>query len=804
MSGSSLVFGSPAWGQAALILAAVGAIALVWGYWRAPASPLVTAVAASLKAVGLAALAMCLIEPLLSGTRARRGANIFAIAADNSRSMSIHDAGSSTSRGAQLQKLLQTKSSWQERLAEDFEAQRFLFDSHLRGVEDFSAMALDGDRSALRATLASLARRFHNLPLAGVLLFSDGNSTDAGDAPWDQLPPIYPVIIGQDEVAPDISVPRVSVSQTNFESAPVVIRADIDTSGFAGQPIVAKLFDEAGQELQSQKVEWSERGAPLGVRFQLRPENPGVSFYRVHVELLENPADAAAAKAKTETKAEAAAKEKVETSDAVVEKVPTEATMVNNDRTIVVDRGGGPYRVLYVCGRPNADYKYLRRAIEDDHQLDLVGIVRIARREPRFKFGINQDTNPLFTNFDNVDAEDTERYDQPVLLRLGTKDENELRDGFPKTADQLYCFDAIILDDIEAEFFSEDQMTLLEKFVNRRGGGLMMMGGLDSFAGGKYARTPVSALLPVYVDDEPSIPVDHEYRLSLTRDGWLQPWTRLRNTEPEERRRLSTMATFRSMNGSRRPKPAAVVLAEAVDETGTAHPALVTQRFGDGRTAALLIADIWRSGLNRPNPEESDLEKSWRQTVRWLVADVPRRVEVVVAPQQGSETGAVSILVRVRDPEFLPLDNAQVALEVTGPDGKKLSISAEPNQGEAGSYIARHVPREAGAYRAAIKVTAPDGSEVGQREAGWVAQPVADEFGRLRPNRAWLEEIAAKTGGEVIAIDDLTEFVASLPSRKVPLTEPWVRPLWHHPLFYLFVIGCFVTEWGLRRWKGLA
>jgi hypothetical protein len=807
MTNSTIVFGSQDWELVAIALAAVGAIALIWGYWRAPTSPMVTAIAASLKAIGLAALAICLIEPLLSGTRARRGANIFAIAADNSRSLSIHDAGSAESRGQKLQSILQKESVWQNRLADDFEAQRFLFDSHLRAVQDFSAMPFDGDRTALTATLGAISRRFHNLPLAGVLLFSDGNATDAGDVPWEQLPPIYPVVTGEDEVAPDISLPRVSVSQTNFESAPVVIRSDIETSGFVRENIVATLFDEAGKSIETQKVQWSESGAPLAVRFQVRPENPGVSFYRVHVELPREEPSSTAPTAKDEISPNSKSTTEAEqgkNGPSASPTSPTEATLVNNDRTVVVDRGGGPYRVLYVCGRPTADYKFLRRALEDDDQLELVAIVRIARREPKFSFGINQDNNPLFKNFDNVDAEEIERYDQPVLLRLGTEDENELRDGFPKTVDALYRYDAIILDDIEAEFFTEDQMTLVEKFVNRRGGGLLMMGGLDSFANGKYQRTPIGGMLPIYLDSEPTTPGEHEYHLALTKYGWLQPWVRLRNTEPEERQRLANLPPIKAISQAGRIKPAAAVLADVVDEAGNSQPALVTQRFGDGRTAALLVADLWRTGLKRPDPQQNDLAKSWRQTVRWLVADVPRRVEVVVAPQPGSETGAVSITVRVRDAEFLPLDNAQVAIEICGPDGKKLSIAGEPNVGEAGSYTARHVPRDAGSYRASIKVTGPDGSEIGQRDAGWVAQPVADEFGQLRPNRALLEEIAAKTGGEVITVDELPAFVESLPSRKVPLTEPWIRPLWHHPLFYLFVIGCFVTEWGLRRWKGLA
>jgi hypothetical protein len=98
---------------------------------------------------------------------------------------------------------------------------------------------------------------------------------------------------------------------------------------------------------------------------------------------------------------------------------------------------------------------------------------------------------------------------------------------------------------------------------------------------------------------------------------------------------------------------------------------------------------------------------------------------------------------------------------------------------------------------------APDGSPIGQRETGWAAQPLADEFNRLAPNRRLLEEIAAKTNGQLVEASDLDDFVAGLNSRKAPITEPWTRPLWHHPLFFLVTITCLCAEWGLRRWKGL-
>jgi hypothetical protein len=264
------------------------------------------------------------------------------------------------------------------------------------------------------------------------------------------------------------------------------------------------------------------------------------------------------------------------------------------------------------------------------------------------------------------------------------------------------------------------------------------------------------------------------------------------------------MAAFSAVSKVGNIKPAATVLAEVVDFSGEKYPALVTQRFGNGRSAALLIGDMWRWDMHRPSDKESDLEKSWRQTVRWLVADVPRRVEVAIEPQADSENGAVSVRVRARDAEYLPLDNAQVSIEVTTPDDKPMALEADPDENEAGTYVARHVPRQPGTYRAAVNVKAPDGSPVGERQAGWVAQPEAEEFNRLKPNRKLLAEIAAKTGGEVVDSKDLNNFVASLPIRKAPITEPWVRPAWHHPLFYLAIIACLVGEWGLRRWKGLA
>ena len=98
---------------------------------------------------------------------------------------------------------------------------------------------------------------------------------------------------------------------------------------------------------------------------------------------------------------------------------------------------------------------------------------------------------------------------------------------------------------------------------------------------------------------------------------------------------------------------------------------------------------------------------------------------------------------------------------------------------------------------------APDGAAVGEREAGWAAQPAADEFARMEPDREWLESIATRTKGEMVDGDRLQAFVSSLSSRDAPINEPWISPLWHQPLYFLIAIACLAAEWGLRRVHGL-
>ena len=773
------------WPASALLLAAL--VLLGWSYRRSPAAGPIPRIAFGLKLLGILALALCLIEPIWSGRRATSGANVVVVAADNSSGMTIRDDGTDQTRGEILQHTLHTgKDGWLATLGGTFQIRQYLFDSRLHRTPDFSDLTFDGTATSLGAALRTLSERYRGRPLAGVLLMTDGCATDMGEQLPDLsgLPPVYPVVIGRDRPQRDLALTNVAISQTSFEDAPVTIQADAEAAGFAGRTAAVELLDNAGNVVEKQQWKPGRNDAKQTFRFRLRPDRSGVLFYRLRV------ADVS------------------EDASPYAPQTSSEATLANNERTIVVDRGKGPYRILYVTGRPNWDLKFLKRAIEEDEQVQLVALIRVARREPKYDWrGRTADrSNPFYRGFDVQDAEQVEQYDQPVLVRLNTRDQAELRDGFPKTAEELFEYHAIILDNIEAEFFTRDQMDLIRRYVTQRGGGFLMLGGKESFQKGNFRRTPIAGILPIYLDPMPAAKPGAGTRLNLTREGWLQPWARLRDNEKDEQQRLTDMPEFQVVNRARAVKPGARVVATIGADESQQLPGLVVQQVGNGRTAALLLGDLWRWGMRKPEMHE-DMDKFWRQTLRWLIADVPAPVSLQASHTLDETNQPVRLQVRVRDKAFEPMDNVSISMEVLEPGGDSVQLTTAPVLTESGLFEATYVPRASGGYFARVTVADTEGGRLGEAQAGWAVDLEGREFQSIRANRPLLEKIARQTGGRLVELDELDRFARDLPKREAPISEAWVRPLWDLPgvvpVVFLFALGCFVAEWALRRWKGL-
>lgn len=772
-----------AWIAAAVFL--VGLVMLWRGYRGAPITSAARWVAVFCKAAVWALLALFVLEPMLSREVARKGANEVIILADDSASLGIAENQAGPKRADDLMKALlagEASGGWIERIATQFRVRQMSFDSRMRGVDSFGAMNFTGQGSRLCGSVRSLLDRGDGSALAAVIVLSDGAATDA--AAWATLPaghaPVFPVLVGARAPEQDVALRDVQVSQSAFEDSPVTLTAKVSARGFDGKEIGIGVLDASGKKMLVEKQR-AEAGKPdLIFRLRIAGVKPGVSFFRVLAM-------------------DAAALARIE--NGAWKSSATEATLENNERVIAVDRGSGPYRVLYIGGRPNWEFKFLKRALAADTEVQLPSLIRIAKREPKFEWRgrAGETSNPLFRGF-KAEGEEAQRYDQPVLVRLGTRDAKELADGFPKAAEDFFGeYRAIILDDVEAEFFTQEQMNLIERFVSHRGGALLMLGGQECYQAGGYEHTPVGRMLPVYLDRLGSSEPVANGRFNLTREGWLEPWTRLRAQQEEDEVRLATMPGFFVVNQTSSIKPGASILATVSDAEQKPHPALVAQRFGEGRVVALTIGDLWRWGAGDP-AQHADLDKAWRQLVRWLVVDVPSRVELDALPNTAEEGQRLRVRARSRD--FRAMDDALLKLEVTAPDGKKSEIFTEPDAKEAGAFEAEHFAAAPGGYRAEVEIKDASGAIAGTASAGWAVNPLAEEFPSLEPGRDLMQRMAAETGGQLLALKDLDRLPDLLAKLNVPVKDTLTEPLWHAPWIFALILALLAAEWILRRKGG--
>jgi hypothetical protein len=328
-----------------------------------------------------------------------------------------------------------------------------------------------------------------------------------------------------------------------------------------------------------------------------------------------------------------------------------------------------------------------------------------------------------------------------------------------------------------------------------------MLGGQESFQEGGWDNTPVGRSLPVYLDQKEPGGAALEASYNLTREGWLEDWMRLRAGQEDEEIRLAYMPPFFAVNRLPTIKPGASILSTVTDPEGRVLPALITQRYGEGRSAAFAVADFWRWGM-KDSEQNAELGKMWRQFLRWSVTDVPARVELTKEETNDGAIPVTKVAVRVRDLKYDPQDDAAVLLTVKDLDGTTRSLTAEPSLDEPGLFTAEHLSEESQGYRIEAKVIDGAGQEIGTGEVARSLNPEAAEFNRLGPEKDLLERLAKATGGKLLTIADLSRLPGLLDELDLPVVEVKQRPLWHTPWLFLLALACFLGEWGLRRRKG--
>ena len=73
-------------------------------------------------------------------------------------------------------------------------------------------------------------------------------------------------------------------------------------------------------------------------------------------------------------------------------------------------------------------------------------------------------------------------------------------EGFPQDLLKLQAYDAVILQNAQADAIGPTRLESLQRYVTDFGGGLIMIGGPDSFGAGAWRSTPIEPILPVKLD----------------------------------------------------------------------------------------------------------------------------------------------------------------------------------------------------------------------------------------------------------------------------------------------------------------
>ena len=698
----------------------------------------------ALRMAALALVLFCLFRPTLIVRAAVPQQNVVAVLLDDSRSMQIPDWGDQA-RGAFLVEQFGTPdSSLMSALSDRFLVRVFRFSSTAERLESAGDLSFSGSQTRLGAALDGAREELAGLPVSGMVLVSDGaDTTDVS---------LADALLGlKAEQLPVYTVgvgsPRLPRDiQIDRVSTPRTVLKDASL-------LVDVVVTQTGYAGRTVTIYVEDEGRIVGS------------------EELQLPADGSPATAQVRAAATEAGPRLFKFR---VAPLPDEMITQNNVRETLIDVRDSRERILYFEGEPRFEMKFLRRAVADDENLRVVVLQRTA---------------------DNK------------FLRLQVDDSDELLGGFPRTREELFSYRALILGSIEAGAFTGDQLQMIADFVDRRGGGLLMIGGARSFGEGGFGGTPVADALPLTIDPgtRASEPADlARLQVLPTRAGETHASTQIAATEAASAARWRDLPQVTSINAPLTPKPAAIVLLTGTDERGREQPVLTWHQYGLGKAVALTLQDTWQWQMHASiGLEDLTHENYWRQMLRWLVNGVPGVVEARATTERVEPGEAVTLEATVVDKAHVELNDASVAARVIRPNGGTIDVPLEWTGERDGLYRGTFVSSEAGTYE--VAVDSSEGSEVIGSDVVFVrAGPSDEEFFDPTMHEGPLRRIAEESGGRFYTPDTAAGLAEDIRYAGRGVTSVEERDLWNMPIILIALISLVCAEWGYRRAVGLS
>jgi uncharacterized membrane protein len=741
-----LALGAPASLRVWLVAAGVaGAVAVAtYTLARGKTRPVDRAVMASLRVALLGALLVCLLQPVLVLSSVVPQQNFVGVLIDDSRSMRLADADGRPRSAFVQDAFTPAQSELLKDLEDRFTLRFFSFSRTTGRIDGPGELTYAGTHTHIGEALDAAQQELSGVPLSGLVLVSDGADNSTATLTQALVPlqaagvPVFTVGVGEESVAPDIEMGRVELPRSILKGSALLVDVVVTQTGI-GRRSVPLIVENDQRILAQEQVDLGPDGRPVvaRVRFQLDDSGPTRVRFRIPVQQGERVAQ-------------------------------------NNAREVQIDVLGGSEKILYFEGEPRFEVKFIRRAVEDDKNIQLVVLQRTA--ESKF-------------------------------LRIGVDNGDELVGGFPRTREELYRYRALVLGSVEASFFSHDQLQMIADFVSQRGGGLLMLGGRRAFAEGGWAGTPVEEALPVVLDP-PAQGEDGflaEIKVAPTPAGLASAAVQLGAEPGQVAARWDSLPRVTTVNPISRLRPGATPLLEGTAE-GLPAPQVVLahQRYGKGKALALTIQDSWLWQMSADVPlENQSHEIFWQQILRWLVDGVSSEVTATMAQERVERGESVRLTTQVADSSYIDVNDAHVVAHVTSPSGAVSDTTLSWSVEHDGEYGLAFVPGEEGEYR--IQVTADrDGHPLGADETHLSVAPSDEEYFGAGRRTQLLERIADETGGRFYTpstVGTLPDDIA-VTGAGVTLTEE--RDLWDMPALFLLMLLLMGGEWWYRRSRGLA
>ena len=709
-----------------------------------------TVVLATLRTALIALVIFMLLKPVVVVSSVVPRSSYVALAIDDSLSMKLQDTPARATRLDYAKQMLLSppasgKSSFISRLEEKFKTNLYGFSGEVVGVSDGNTLYGEGRTTDVTGALDEIAKRSSGMPLSAIVLATDGASNVSRDLSATL----------RDLRARDVPVYTIGVGDTARPLDAELTRMTLPRRVLVGSRANIEAFVSlSGYGATKVLMSVREDGRAIKTEeFNLR----GNDTQAVSLEII--PSNPGFRRYTVE-----------------VTPLDGEVTIENNKQEAMVEVIEGPLRILHVEGEPRWELGKIRESLAPTEK--------------------------------NVTLVSLQRTGENKFYRQGIGAQQELVSGFPKTEEELFAYDGLVLGSVEAGFFTIDQLRNIEAFVSRRGGGLLALGGRLSFDGGKYKGTLIADLLPLTLegrnvnDGESFAPI---YKAQLTGAGQAHPITRLNEDRAVSQKTWNDLPPISVSEGLKTVKPGASVLLEAKRAGGSspAVPLLALQRYGRGQTLAFTASDTWRWRM-RMDSKSNAHETFWRQLLRYLVSGTPRQIEAGAEQDVYVMDDTVRVVADIRDKHFNPVNDARATARITKPSGATLDVPLKfTSINDANVYTGEFKADELGQHGIELIAASASIGQVGAKSTVLVSD-LNREFYSAAQNSDLLKRIAAETGGKYYQLGDLQSLLDDLTYRKTPYSERVTKDLWDMPINFFLIIGLLCAEWFLRKREGLA